>query len=238
MNAESCVLDQISRHASVRRYKDQDIPEEHLEAILEAARRAPTAWNLMPIHVSAIRDPALKERAAEAVGGQEHVAKAAVFLVFSVDYDKILGASRQAGVEPGEPGLGHFVAALVDAGIMSGWAALAAESLGYGITFIAVYSNPCGMAEALGLPGGLIPVVGLTIGVPAESPEPRKRQGPQAVYSVDNRVPPVEERAREVARVYGDRAARLFRVVLSPGGYLERVGRAVHECLKKKGYRV
>jgi len=238
MEGENCVLTQISRHASIRRYKPQDIPEEHLTIILEAARRAPTAWNLMPIHISTVRDPGLRARAAEAVGGQEHVASAPVFLVFSVDYDKILEASRQAGVEPARPGLGHFAAALVDAGIMSGWAALAAESLGYGITFIAVYSNPCGVSEALGLPGNLVPVVGLTVGVPAESPRPRKRQGPPAVYSLDNRVPPVEERAREVLQVYGDRASRLFRVVTAPGGYLDRVGGTLLECLKKKGFNV
>lgn len=230
-----CCLGVIGRHASVRRYSG-GVEEGDLERILWAARRAPTAWNLMPVFVLVVRDPGVKARIAEAVGGQRHVAEAPVFLVFSLDWVKVLEASRRAGVEPAAPGLGHLVEGLVDAGIMAGWAALAAESLGYGVAFIALYGNPCGVAEAAGLPEGLVPVVGLAIGRPGEEPGVRPRQDPVGVYG--ERVPGAGERASAVLQLYGERAPRFFRAVVAGGGYVEKVGEAMRECLARAGYRV
>ncbi len=179
------VLDVIFSHASVRSYTSEPVSREDLERILEAARRAPTAWNLMPVYIYAVLDEKLKGELAEALGGQEHVARAPVFLVFSLDWGKLLKASEESGVEPAIPGIGHIVPGLVDVGIIAGWAGLAAESLGYGITFIAVYSNPCRVAEILGLEEYVVPVVGIALGRPAESPGPRPRQDPVSVYGID-----------------------------------------------------
>jgi len=230
------VIDVVRRHASVRAYAGP-VEERDLADILEAARRAPTAWNLQPFYVSVVRDGEAKARVAEAVGGQRHVAEAPVFLAFNVDLEKILEAARLAGVEPANPGLGGMVQALVDVGIASGWAALAAEDLGYGVAFIALYGNPCGVQDALGLPRQLVPVVGLAIGKPAETPEPRPRQPPGSLYG-EGPIPPARERARGVLEVYGVKARRLFNVVLAPGGYMEKVGSAFRECWEKAGYRV
>ncbi len=140
-------------------------------------------------------------------------------------------------MEPSTPGLGHLVQGLVDAGIMAGWAALAAESLGYGVAFIALYGNPCGVRNALGLSGGLLPVVGLAIGPPAERPSPRPRQPPASVYGWGS-VTPLEERARGVLEVYSHRAERFFPAVVGRGGYIERVGREYARCLREAGYEV
>ena len=231
-----CCIETISRHASVRKYTGEPIPGEHLRLILEAARRAPTAWNLMPVHVTAVLDPQAKERAAQAVGGQEHVRDSAVFLVFSLDYDKILRAAEKLGITPAQKGVAHLVEATIALGIMAGWAGLAAESLGYGVTYIAVYSNPCGVRDALGLPRELVPLAGITIGRPAEHPTPRPRQ--DKVYSTDNNTPALEERAKAVLELYGDRAERLFSRVLTPQGYIGRVEETLRECLKQAGYNI
>lgn len=230
------VLDVIARHASVRDYTREKVSEEDLEKILWAARRAPTAWNLMPVTINVVRDDQLKASLAEAVGGQSHVANAPVFLVFSINYQKHMEAARIEGLEPSEPGLGHVMAGLVDAGIMSGWAALAAESLGYGITFIAVYSNPCRIAEILGHPKYVLPAVGLTIGRPAEHPEPRPRQPAEAVIARDAQA--LEGRGASVLEAYQPgRRTRLFKYVFTEGGYLDRVSERLIECLKKQGFR-
>jgi len=230
----ACALDVIRGHVSVRSYSGP-VEEGDLEAILEAARRAPTAWNMQPFYVTVVRDRGVKARVAEAVGGQRHVAEAPVFLAFSVDLEKLLEAARLVGVEPARPGLGGLVQSLVDVGIASGWAALAAEDLGYGVAFIALYGNPCGVQEALGLPRSLVPVVGLAVGRPGERPAPRPRQPRESLYG-EGPVPPAAERARGVLGVYGERAPRLFRAVLAPGGYMERVGYAFRECWEKAGY--
>ncbi|MEB3807049.1 MAG: nitroreductase family protein [Desulfurococcales archaeon] len=226
----------LKSHVSIRKYEEKEIPSRDLKAILEAARRAPTAWNLMPVHVSAIVDRELKKKAAIAVGGQRHVEESAVFLVFSLDYDKILRAAEKLGLEPAPKGLAHLVEAAIGAGIMAAWAAVAAESLGYGVTFIAAYADPCGLQEALSLPEEFVPLVGLTIGHPGEKPSLRPRQ--DNVYSIDNKAPSLDARAESVVRVYGGRAGRLLSFVVSREGYVSRVEEALRSCLERKGFNV
>ncbi len=231
------VLDVVSRHRSVRKYSG-DVDSGDLERILYAARRAPTAWNLMPVTVHVVTDRSLLEAIGDAVGGQEHVKKAPVFLVFSIDYAKILEASRKAGVEPAEPGWGHIVAALIDAGIMVGWAGLAAESLGYGVAYIAVYGASCKVAEILGLPRYVAPVVGLVVGRPGEDPAVRPRQPPESMVSYNGYGASPVEKAEGVKSVYGERAPRLFNIVTSRGGYLDRLSQEIVECLRSRGFKL
>ncbi|ABM80862.1 nitroreductase family protein [Hyperthermus butylicus] len=234
----SCCIETISRHVSIRKYTDEPVKPEDLEAIVEAARRAPTSWGIQPFTVTIVTDGELKAKLAEAVGGQEHVAKAPVFLVFSVDYRKLAEAARIHGVEFAEPGLGHLLIGVVDAGIAAGWAALAAESLGYGIVFIALYSNPCRIAEILNLPEQVLPVVGLCVGRPAEKPSPKPRQ-PREVFAAENRYIALdEEAARKVAYVFGEKTQRIYSYVLSKGGYYEQVTRRLLECARRRGFRI
>ncbi|MEB3861574.1 MAG: nitroreductase family protein [Desulfurococcales archaeon] len=231
-----CVVEATKRHRSIRAYSGP-VEEEHVNLIIEAARRAPTAWNLMPVSIQAVTDPSLLEKLGDAVGGQEHVRKAPLFLVFSIDYAKVVEASKASGVEPAEPGLGHVVAALVDAGIMVGWAGLAAEDLGYGVAFIAVYGNPCRVAEILGLPPLVVPVVGLAIGKPGEDPAPRPRQPLDSMLGLNGYGKSPEEKAQGVQAVYGQRAQRLFSIVTSREGYLAKLSSQILECLRSRGFK-
>lgn len=233
--APSCI-DTIMRHASVRVFRDEEVPREDLGKILEAARRAPSSWNLQPVTVIAVTDKGLKKAIAETVGGQEHVAKAPVFLVFSADYHKLLEASRLAGVSVSQPGIGHFVVAAIDVGISSAWAALAAEELGYGVVFVALYSSPCRIADILGLPMHVVPLVGLAVGRPAERPSPRPRH-PREVFAAENQYPSPTSLGEKVRSTYRGGGTKLFNYVLSPGGYYDQVAKALLDCLERRGFR-
>ncbi len=233
----SRVLQLAEAHRSIRRYSGP-VSDEDLERILKAARRAPTAWNLMPVTIQVVRDRSLLEKLGDAVGGQEHVKNAPVFLVFSVDYAKILEASRMSGVEPARPGLGHLVAGLIDAGIMVGWAGLAAEDLGYGVAYIAVYGASCRVAEILDLPPLVLPVVGLVVGRPGEEPPVRPRQHIESLVGYDGYGEPPASKARGVVEVYGSRAARLFARVTAPRGYLDELGRELVDCIERRGFKL
>jgi nitroreductase len=222
-------IETISRHASIRRYAEGAIPGEHLGAIIEAARRAPTSWNLQPLSVVALVDSEAKARVAEAVS-QPFAARAAAILVYSVDYAKLLAAAREAGVEPAEPGLGHLAVALIDVGIASAWSLLAAEELGYGGVYIALYSNPCRVADALDLPPAVLPVVALALGRPGEKPRPRKRQPVEAFAGLGG-YPSADPRG-----LAGHHGAGVLRHVLGRGGYYEEVGRRLAECARSRGF--
>jgi F420 biosynthesis protein FbiB-like protein len=62
------LLEQIRSRRSVRRYRPDPIPREWVEALLEAARWAPSAHNRQPWRFAVVEDSRVKARLAEAMG--------------------------------------------------------------------------------------------------------------------------------------------------------------------------
>jgi len=75
------VLDVIQARRSIRKYKEDPIPEEVLRRVLEAARLAPSGKNLQPWKFIIVRDIELKEQLARASFGQYFMVKAPVIIV-------------------------------------------------------------------------------------------------------------------------------------------------------------
>ena len=65
-NQQVDLFDLIKTRRSVRKFKPDPIPEEHVIQMLEAARLAPTAGNQQPWKFLVIRDPARIERMKQA----------------------------------------------------------------------------------------------------------------------------------------------------------------------------
>jgi nitroreductase len=217
----------------VRRFTGDPLPEEDLEAILRASQRAPTGWNLQPVTMIVVREKSLLQQLSDIAGGQEHVASADVFIVYTVDYAKVARAAEEEGL-PVKPGLANLYEALIDAGIMAGWGLLAAESLGYGGVLVALYENPCPVVELLDMPKYTIPAVGLALGRPAENPAPRPRQRLEALAPRGS-YGSVEEKAKALIEAYNGKARRLFTYVFSPDGYYATASERLRFCLEKQG---
>ena len=228
-------LETMSKHVSIREYLDQPVPQGDLEKIVEAARRAPSAWGLQPYTIIAVTDKDEKKTIAEAVGGQEHVAKAPLLLVFAVDYAKLQALAEKLGRRVSEPKFGHLAIGLVDVGIAAAWAALAAEELGYGITFIALYSNPCRVAEILSLPENTLPAIALTIGKPAAKPGPQPRQPVKALLDKEKYTSP-QAKAEAILedKPILEKYVKLLGITLGPGKYYDTVDKELKECIEKK----
>jgi len=227
------VLDTIERHVSVRDFLSSGVEEEDLRKILEAARRAPSAWNMQNYHVVAVRSSEARRELARILGGQKHVAQAPVVLVFGIDYGKLLEAAKRVGVGV-ELGVSILVESVINIGIAAGWAALAAEELGYGVVFIAVYQDPCSVVRILRLEG-VIPVLGLVVGRPVSRPEVRRRQSPEAVYSIDV-APGSEARGEGLLSLYGEKAGSRLSFIL--GEFHREASRRIQECLREHGFKV
>ena len=75
------VLDVIQTRRSVRKYKEDPIPEKALMRVLEAARLAPSGSNMQPWKFIIVKDKALKEKLAQASAGQFFMAEAPVIIV-------------------------------------------------------------------------------------------------------------------------------------------------------------
>ncbi len=75
------VLDVIQKRQSVRKYKEDPIPEKALMRVLEAARLAPSGSNIQPWKFIIVKDKALKEKLAQASAGQFFMAEAPIIIV-------------------------------------------------------------------------------------------------------------------------------------------------------------
>jgi len=75
------ILDVIQERKSIRRYKEDSLPEDVLHRILDSARLAPSGKNFQPWKFILVRDAKMKEKLAAVSRGQTFIAKAPIIVV-------------------------------------------------------------------------------------------------------------------------------------------------------------
>jgi len=177
------VLALFSKRQSVRKFKSDPVPEEHLKAILDAARYAPTSGNQQPWKFLVIREKAtiaklkaavLKrveprlqqlpegERAArleQYAKGQEGYYSAPVYVVVLTDNQSQY------------PTYNHFDGPMAAAYLM-----LAARALGYGTVFLTDSIPEEVTKEVLQIPDRYTRVCITPIGVPEAWPAAKAKR--------------------------------------------------------------
>ncbi|MFC0214970.1 oxygen-insensitive NADPH nitroreductase [Paenibacillus chartarius] len=171
-------------HKSIRKFKPDAVPPEQIGAIVAAAQAASTSSNMQAYSVIGVTDPEVKGKLAELAGGQRHVEQCPLFLVWCADLHRIELAGRLHDPDFRlETNVETFLLGTIDAALAAQNAAVAAESLGYGIVYIGgIRNDPAGVSKLLGLPQLVYPVFGLCIGIPDQQPDPRPRLPQHAVY--------------------------------------------------------
>ena len=168
---QNIVLDALKSRRSIRRFKQEQISDEELIAVLEAGTWAPTAKGLQDPWIVAVQNPALKEKISRMnreIWGRE-------------DIDPFYGAPTYVLVfasRPEKSSNGACDGALVLGNMMT-----AAHSLGLGSCWInrerEMFDTPEGkmLLAEFGLPDDLMGVGALALGYPASFPPkvlPRK----------------------------------------------------------------
>jgi nitroreductase len=161
------------RH-SVRKYQpDMSVETEKLHAILEMACAAPSAGDLQSYRIVVVRELAERQALVRAAHQQAFIAEAPICLVFCTDPTR----SATAFGERGEK-----LYALQDATIAAAYAQLAIVAAGMGSTWVGYFEEDR-VSAALHLEPGLVPVALLSLGYPAELPEPSSRRRMQEVVA-------------------------------------------------------
>lgn len=205
-------------HRSVRKFRNDPVPERHLDLILSAAQMASTSSNMQAYSAIGITDPAVRQQFAELSGHQRHVAECGTFLVWCADLFKIEAACLRIGETAVPPTVEYFIVATVDTALAAQNAAVAAESLGYGIVFIGgIRNDPERASRLLSLPPKTYPVFGMCIGIPDHTPPTRPRLPKEAFYhenrydsrQVERAIPDYNETMRQymLRRTQGTRSA-------------------------------
>ena len=164
---------------SVRAYTDQEIDEEDVQLILDAATQSPSAGNQQLYTILRVTDPEKKTQLSESCDHQPFIAQAKLVLVFCADCLKWYHAYQAAGCDPRKPGPGDLMIAVSDANIAAQNAVTAAESLGIGSCYIGdIMENIEEQRRILNLPAYVFPAAMVVFGYPTdpqrERPKPER----------------------------------------------------------------
>ncbi|WP_417579856.1 oxygen-insensitive NADPH nitroreductase [Nitrincola sp.] len=180
-------IDLLKQHRSIRKFTQQTLSPDWINAIIEAGQAAATSSFIQACTVIQITDKHKREQLAEYAGNQAYVATAPVFLVFCADMQrhKLVCDMHQAEMLSGFTE--QFITATVDCGLFAQNCAIAAESLGLGVVYIGGIRNQIArVSELLALPELVYPVFGMCIGHPDQDPEIKPRLPLSVVLKQDS----------------------------------------------------
>jgi FMN reductase [NAD(P)H] len=164
-----------------RRYRADAIPDALLRTVLAGAQSAPAKSDLQQYSIIVSRDAAKIAQVADAIGTMPWIKDAPVLLLFCGDIRRGRQLCAQQGRLHANDSLDTFLNAGADAALAMGFCIMAAETLGLGTCPISYVRNHLPLIERLfGLPDGVFPLAGLTLGYPAARNEASPRL-PQSV---------------------------------------------------------
>ena len=165
----------MKAHTSVRRFKEQEIPQEDLNTILSAGQMASSWKNFQSYSVIVVRSQEKKDALFELVP-QEAIRQSAAFLLFVGDLNRAEKGARLHTDIFQPQGVEGLLITSVDAALAGQNALLAAESLGYGGVIIGlVRYKSVELAELFKLPDYTYPVFGIALGVPNQQHDVKPR---------------------------------------------------------------
>ena len=165
----------MKAHTSVRRFKEQEIPQADLDEILTAGQMASSWKNFQSYSVILVRSQEKKDALYELVP-QEAIRQSAAFLLFVGDLNRAeKGASLHTDTFQPQ-GVEGLLITSVDAALAGQNTLLAAESLGYGGVIIGLVRYKSEeVAELFNLPDYTYPVFGIALGVPDQQHDVKPR---------------------------------------------------------------
>ena len=155
--------DLIARRYSVRAYRSDPVEDVNLQAVLEAARLAPTAANRQPFQLIVLHTAGREEEIGKIYRREWFVQAPMVIAVCAI--------SSLAWVRESD----RFNARMIDAAIVADHLILAAANQGLGTCWIAAF-NVDAARSILQLPDEVEPVIFTPLGYPADQPGPKIRK--------------------------------------------------------------
>lgn len=155
------VMNAIRKRRSIRRYQKRPLDERDLMDLLEAARLAPSGANRQPWQIIVVQDEETMKGLVPLCKNQGFIADSSALLVGLDD--------------PGQKW------SRVDLAIAFDHISLAAVEKGLGTCWIGAFDRDA-VAKHLMVPEPLVVTACLTLGYPAEEPEPRHRKSMDALF--------------------------------------------------------
>jgi nitroreductase len=166
----------LKAHASCRVYDATPLEDGLLERMIEAAQQTSTDATGQLYSVIRVSERQLRQDVAALAGDQDHIREAAEFLVVCLDVRRLRRLLEHRGRTYGMRSSVSLLFGITDAALFAQSLALAAEAHGLGVCFIGgVQNHAFQISQALAIPSGVVPLWGLTIGVPSAAGRPKPR---------------------------------------------------------------
>ena len=166
------VFEAIKERRSVRAYTGEEVSDEDVERLIEAARWAPSAGNTQPWAFVVVKDVETRRKLSSATQ-QTLIKEASVAIVVCAD------AARSSRVYGSR---GEKLYSIQDTAAATQNILLAAQELGLATCWVGAFREN-EVAKAVKVPRNLRPVAMVAVGYPAERPAtPRKRSFNEIVH--------------------------------------------------------
>ncbi|MCG7343133.1 oxygen-insensitive NADPH nitroreductase [Sporosarcina sp. ACRSL] len=176
------VIDLLTSHASVRKYKDIPLSKEDVQELVSAGQHAASSHFVQAYSVIHVTDQDKREQLAKLASNKSQFLSAGAVLVFCADYARLEKAAALHNRKIDYSHAENMLVGAIDVALFAQNVAIAAESKGYGICYIGGIRNaPAEISDLLGLPDGVAPMFAMSIGVPNEANEVKPRLPVEAI---------------------------------------------------------
>lgn len=193
-------IETMLTHRSVRQFADTPVDANLLGEIVECGLRASNTGNMQLYSIIATQQEPLRSDLCKLHFGQ--CATAPLWLTICTDINRYHHYCRVNGCDEPYGNLLWFISALVDASLCAQNICVAAEEKGLGFCYLGTVNyNTRQIAELLQCPKGVVPVIAIAMGHPAEEPRMSERLGQDAVLHSEVYHDPTDEEIIRTHRV-------------------------------------
>ncbi|MEM2105187.1 MAG: nitroreductase family protein [Candidatus Bathyarchaeia archaeon] len=189
------LLEVIFNRRSIRKFSSKGVPEEHVQKIVEAGQRAPSACNLQTYSIIWTKDEEIKEKVLEACGART-MKNVPVVFVICADFRRLRKTLDYLNADHCLTKNGSYaikLMSIIDAALAAENMTIAAECLGYGSVYLGGALANKEVISLLKLPEGVLPLTLLCIGYPDEQPPTRPRLPLSTVLHINSYREPLNE---------------------------------------------
>lgn len=173
-------IDVMLRHRSIRKFTAEKVSGPLLDEIVDCGLRASNTGNMQLYSIIATEEEPLRSELCQLHFGQ--CATAPLWLTVCTDVNRYHRYCRVNGCDEPYGNLLWFVSALIDASLFAQNLCIAAEAKGLGFCFLGTVNyNTEKIAGLLQCPKGVVPVIAIAMGHPAEEGRLSERLGRDAV---------------------------------------------------------
>lgn len=246
-------IDYFKERRTIRSYSNQNMSEELLNEMIEAASHAPTTGNMQLYSVIVTKNEEMKSKLAPAHFNQPSVMSADAVLTFCADFNRFVKWCEQRNATPGYDNFQAWMWAVEDTMIFAQQFVTIAEMNGLGTCYLGTTTyNAPQISQILELPEMVVPVTTVTVGFPTSQPEKSDRLPLKAIMhkesyhqyapnDIDEFYAEKEARGdskKFIAENNKETLAQVFTDVRYPKADNEHFSKVYFDYIKKQGFKI